>query len=101
MNLARCSLHRYLRSLGAGLGRPPLEEVLMSFASRGLAPREGLEFVDVLAGPYQAVDEAMPWATGRQVWVPPFPELRHFVHACFKQSLQPGILISNSSGILT
>ena len=40
--------------------RPPLVEVLVSSASRGLAPREGLDLFVAEVGPYQAVDGATP-----------------------------------------
>ena len=40
VNLARCTLHRCLRSSGASLVRPPPREVLVSFTSQGLAPHE-------------------------------------------------------------
>ena len=48
----------------------------MSFASRGLAPREGLESLVNEDGSYRPASTATPWAAGRQVWGPPFPERR-------------------------
>ena len=45
LSLVRFTLHRTLRPLGAILSRPIPLEVLVSSASRGLAPREGLELL--------------------------------------------------------
>ena len=45
-------------------------------ASRGLAPREGLECLVDEDGPYGPARRSTPWAAGRQVWGPPFPERR-------------------------
>ena len=49
----------------------------MLSASRGLAPREGLECLVDEDGSYRPASTATPWAAGRQVWGPPFPEHRH------------------------
>ena len=38
-----------------------------------LGPSRGSWAVVAEAGPYRAVDGAMPWAAGRQAWVPLFP----------------------------
>ena len=43
----------------------------MSSASRGLAPREGLECLVDEDGTYEPASPATPWAAGRQVWGPP------------------------------
>ena len=43
LSLVRCTLHRTLRPSGASLKRPIPSGGLASSASRGLAPREGLE----------------------------------------------------------
>ena len=53
----------------------------MSSALRGLAPREALERLVDEDGPYSPTRRATPWAVGRQVWGPPFPERRQVV--CF------------------
>ena len=49
----------------------------MSSASRGLAPREGLECLVNEDGSYRPASSATPWAEGRKVWGPPFLERRH------------------------
>ena len=41
-----------------------------------LGPSQGSCIIGAEDGPYQAIDGATPWAAGRQVWVPPFPERR-------------------------
>ena len=48
----------------------------MSSASRGLAPHEGLESLVDEDGTCKPASIATPWAAGRQVWGPPFPERR-------------------------
>ena len=45
LSLVRCTLHRTLRPSGASLKRLIPSRVLASSASRGLAPREGLELL--------------------------------------------------------
>ena len=41
-----------------------------------MAPREGLGCLVDEDGPYWPTSTATPWAAGRQVWGPPFPERR-------------------------
>ena len=58
----------------------------MSSASRGLAPREGLECLVDENGSYRPASKATPWAAGRQVWGPPFPERRQY-HIILRNAL--------------
>ena len=58
----------------------------MSSTSRGLAPREGLEYLVNEDGPYRPAGSATSWAAGRQVWGPPFPEHRHHAEWIFSSS---------------
>jgi hypothetical protein len=45
-----------------------------------LGPSRGSFLGVVIAGPYRAVDGPTRWAAGRQIWVPPIPERRHWVN---------------------
>ena len=47
--------------------------------------------VDARDGPYQAGEGATPWAAGRQVWVPWFPERRQIVknEVALEQPIEP------------
>ena len=49
---------------------------LASYASRGLAPREGIDCLVDEDGPYRPASTATPWAAARHVWGPPFPKRR-------------------------
>ena len=44
-----------------------------------LGPSRGSCVIGAEDGPYQAVDGATPWAAGKQVWVPRFPERRQAI----------------------
>src|SRR3954465_8980384 len=76
--------HGHLVRYPALISPPPREPALggrasggaVSSASRGLAPREGLEPCVDEDGPRWALIRATPQAAGRQVWGPPFPERR-------------------------
>ena len=59
----------------------------MSPASRGLAPREGLECLVDEDGPYRPASTATPWAAGRQVWGPLFLERRHISSNIVKRDM--------------
>ena len=47
-------------------------------------------------GPYRAAGGATPWAAGRQVWGPPFPERRHWCGRNTSQRLDHDMVIQDT-----